>query len=158
MVTQLNGVSGISAKLVKTSSTGTDTYSIVLSSEDTGLTNGFKISAGGVSRWETTGTPSTNSNSNTFGQLSRDASLDVNSVSVSRSSNSIDDIIDGITVDLKADTTNSVQLNVARSSSNVKASVEYVIIALNEFKSELERLTFIDIEVGKMALLLWIRL
>ena len=63
--------------------------------------------------------------------------------------NSIDDIIDGITVDLKADTTTSVQLNVARSSSNVKASVEYVIIALNEFKSELERLTFIDIEGGE---------
>ena len=149
VVAQLNAVSGISAKLVKTSSTGTDTYSIVLSSEDTGLNNGFQISAGGASRWETTGAPSTNSESNTFGQLSRDASLDVNSVSVSRSSNSIDDIIDGITVDLKADTTTSVQLNVARSSSNVKASVEYVIIALNEFKSELERLTFIDIEGGE---------
>ena len=149
VVTQLNAVSGISAELVKTSSTGTDTYSIVLSSEDTGLTNGFQISAGGVSRWETTGTPSTNSESNTFAQLSRDASLDVNSVSISRSSNSIDDVIDGITVDLKADTTSPVQLNVARSSSNVKASVEYVILALNEFKSELERLTLIDIEGGE---------
>ena len=149
VVTQLNAVSGISAELVKTSSTGTDTYSIVLSSEDTGLTNGFQISAGGVSRWETTGTPSTNSESNTFAQLSRDASLDVNSVSISRSSNSIDDVIDGITVDLKADTISPIQLNVARSSSNVKASVEYVILALNEFKSELERLTLIDIEGGE---------
>lgn len=149
VVTQLNAVSDISAKLVKTSSTGTDTYSIVLSSDDTGLTNGFQISAGGVSRWETTGTPSTNSESNTFGQLSRDASLDVNSVSVSRSSNSIDDIIDGITVDLKADTTSPVQLNVARSSSNIKASVEDIIDSLNEFKSELKSLTLIDIEGGK---------
>ena len=52
-------------------------------------------------------------------------------------------------MDLKADTTSSVQLNVARSSSNVQTSVEYVIVALNEFKSELERLTHIDIEGGE---------
>jgi len=149
VVTQLNAVSGISAKLVKTSSDGTDTYSIVLTSEETGLNNGFQISSGGVARWETTGAPSTNTESNRFAQLSRDASLEVNSVSVSRSSNSIDDIIDGITVDLKADTTSSVQLDVARSSSNVQSSVEYVIVALNEFKSELERLTLIDIEGGE---------
>ena len=149
VVTQLNAVSGISAKLVKTSSDGTDTYSIVLTSEETGLNNGFKISSSGVSRWETTGTPSTNTESNRFAQLSRDASLEVNSVSISRSSNSIDDIIDGITVDLKADTTSSLQLNVARSSSNIQTSVEYVIVALNEFKSELERLTHIDIEGGE---------
>ena len=31
----------------------------------------------------------------------------------------------------------------------MKASVEYVILALNEFKSELERLTLIDIEGGE---------
>ena len=70
-------------------------------------------------------------------------------MSVSRSSNSIDDIIDGITVDLKADTTSPVQLNVARSSSNIKASVEDIIDSLNEFKSELKSLTLIDIEGGK---------
>lgn len=149
VVTQLNAVSGISAKLVKTTSDGADTYSIVLTSEETGLNNGFQISSSGVSRWETTGTPSTNTESNRFAQLSRDASLEVNSVSVSRSSNSIDDIIDGITVDLKADTASSVQLNVARSSSNIQTSVEYVIVALNEFKAELERLTHIDIEGGE---------
>ena len=149
VVTQLNAVSGISAKLVKTTSDGTGTYSIVLTSEETGLNNGFQISSSGVSRWETTGTPSTNTESNRFAQLSRDASLEVNSVSVSRSSNSIDDIIDGITMDLKADTASSVQLNVARSSSNIQTSVEYIIVALNEFKSELERLTHIDIEGGE---------
>ena len=87
VVTQLNALSGITAKLVQTSSSGTDTYSIVLTSEDTGLTNGFQISASGASRWETNGAPITNSDSNTFSQLSRDASLDVNSVTISRSSN-----------------------------------------------------------------------
>ena len=58
VATQLNGVSGISSKLVKTSASGTDTYSIVITSEDTGLVGGFKISASGASRWETTGSQS----------------------------------------------------------------------------------------------------
>ena len=52
VVTQLNAVSGISAKLVKTTSDGADTYSIVLTSEETGLNNGFQISSSGVSRWK----------------------------------------------------------------------------------------------------------
>ena len=149
VVTQLNALSGITAKLVQTSSSGTDTYSIVLTSEDTGLTNGFQISASGASRWETNGAPITNSDSNTFSQLSRDASLDVNSVTISRSSNSIDDVIDGITINLKADTTSDVQLNVTRSSTNAKTSVESVIESLNEFKAEIESLTYIDIEGGE---------
>ena len=148
VVSQLNGVSGLSAKLVKTSSSGTDTYSIALTSEDAGLSGGFKLSASGASRWETTVSPSTNSDGNSFSQLSRDASLEVNSVRVSRNSNSIDDVIDGITIDLKADTVDEVQLNVTRSSTNVKASVESIIASLNEFKSVLESLTFIDIEGG----------
>ena len=79
VVSQLNQVSGISAKLVKTNSIGTATYSIVLESDETGLNGGFKITeAGGDSRWETTQTPATNSSNNKFGQLSRDASLDLN--------------------------------------------------------------------------------
>ncbi len=146
VVKQLNGVSGISAKFVQTSSSGTPTYSIVLTSDDTGSTNGFKISAGGNTRWETTGAPTTNTNLNAFSQLSGDASLKVNNVSITRASNTVTDVIDGITVNLKADTSSAVQLNVVRSKTDTKTSVQNVINSLNEFKAELDRLTFIDID------------
>jgi len=146
IVKQLDAVSGISAKFVQTSSTGTATYSIVLTSDNTGSTNGFNISASGNTRWETQAAPITNSDLNTFSQLSADASLSVNNVTVSRSSNSITDIIDGITVDLKADSTSAVQLNIVRSQANVKTSVENTIKALNDFRSEIDRLTFIDVD------------
>lgn len=146
VVKQLNGVSGISAKFVQTSSSGTPTYSIVLTSDDTGSTNGFKISAGGNTRWETTGAPTTNTNLNAFSQLSGDASLKVNNVSITRASNTVTDVIDGITVNLKADTSTAVQLNVVRSKTDTKNSVQNVINSLNEFKAELDRLTFIDID------------
>ena len=45
-VKQLDAVSGIEAKLVKTSSTGTDTYSVVLSVRLLRLSNGFQLTAG----------------------------------------------------------------------------------------------------------------
>ena len=148
VVNQLDGVTGISAKLVQTSSesSSTDTYSIVITSEDFGLSNAFKISASGATRWETTGAPVTNLDGNQFSQLSRDATLDVDNVTVSRSSNSIDDIIDGITIDLKSDTVSPIQLDITRSSSSVKTSVKNIILSLNEFKSQLETLTFINVE------------
>ena len=146
VVKQLNGISGFSAKFVQTSSSGTPTYSIVLTSDNTGATDGFRISASGTTRWETTGAPTTNTNLNNFSQLSRDASLKVNNVSITRSSNEITDVLDGITVNLKADTTSAVQLNVVRSKTETKTSVENVVKSLNEFKAEIDRLTYIDID------------
>jgi flagellar hook-associated protein 2 len=147
VVKQLDAITGVSAKFVKTSSSGTATYSIVLTSEDTGATNGFQFSAAsGLARWTSTPTPSTNANSNAFSQLSKDASLKVDNVSVTRSSNTISDIIDGVEINLKADSATTSQLNVSRSKANVKASVEKIIASMNDFKTELDRLTFIDIE------------
>ena len=146
VVKQLDAVEGISAKLVQTSSTGTATYSIVVTGDSTGSTNGFKISAGGNTRWETSGAPTTNTNLNAFGQFSSDASLSVNNVNVSRSSNSITDVIDGITINLKSASSSAVQLNVARSQVDVKSSVENVINSLNDFKLEIDRLTYIDVD------------
>ena len=149
VVTQLDAVSGLSAKLVQTSSDGTATYSIVLTSEDTGLTNGFRIDAGGVTRWETTGAPITNSENNSFSQFSRNASLNVNNVTISRSTNNITDVIDGLQINLNADMSSNLQLSASRSSTAAKTSVENVIASLNAFRSEIEKLTFIDIEGGE---------
>ena len=144
VVKQLDAVSGIEAKLVKTSSTGTDTYSVVLSSEATGLSNGFQLTAGGNSRWETSATPTTNTSSNAFSQLSRDASLQVNNVAISRSSNTITDVIAGTTLKLQADTTATVNLTSSRSKDNVMSSVKDMISNINSFIIELNRLTYID--------------
>ena len=146
IVKQLDAIDGVSAKLVQTSSTGTATYSIVVTGDTTGSTNGFKISAGGNTRWETTGAPTTNTNLNAFSQFSADASLSVNNVSVSRSSNAISDVIDGITINLKSASSSTVQLNVARSQVDVKSSVDNVIKSLNDFRLEIDRLTYVDVD------------
>ena len=51
-----------------------------------------------------------------------------------------------MTVNLKSDSSSAIQLSVARSKSDIKASLESVINSMNAFRDELDRLTFIDVD------------
>lgn len=145
VVSQLNQVNGIGAKLVKTNSTGTATYSIVIESDATGLNGGFKITeAGGDARWETTQTPTINSSNNKFSQLSRDASLEINGVPVTRETNSITDLITGAKINLKKDTSADVTLTVSNSKSEIEQLVKDTLSHLSGFQQTLQDLTFVD--------------
>jgi len=106
---RLNSISGLSAQIIDTNGDGSS-YSLIVSSDDTGAENGFKISEVSSSvagRWATTAIPSSDAINNNFSQLARDASFKLDGIAVSRSTNSITDLIDGATVTLKADLTGS---------------------------------------------------
>ncbi len=139
----LNAIDGFSATTVDTDGQGTN-YSIVVMSDETGANNGFRIT--GESRFETATLPEANSFSNSFSQLSSDASFNLDGVDVVRESNSITDLIDGATIELKSDFTTSAVIDVDRSDTAIRATVDDVIFSLNEFKAEIDRLTFIDLE------------
>ena len=81
-----------------------------------------------------------------FSQFAADSNFKLDGVEVSRTTNSITDLIQGVTIDLKADDSGSVQYTAARSEASVKATVEKVISTLNDYKKELDRLTYIDVE------------
>ena len=86
-------IDGISAQIVDTTGDGTN-YSLVLSSENTGAGNGFRLSeTGGSTRWETTLIPSSTPENNTFSQLATDATFSLDGIQVSRSGNTITDIM-----------------------------------------------------------------
>lgn len=148
VTSQLNAVTGISATLVNTGNndSGNPVYSIVVSSTSTGKNSGFQITAGGAARWETSAYPAGNANNNSFNQFSADSSLKLDGVTVSRTTNTITDLIDGVSIDLKADNSGTVQYTASRSETNVKNTVEKVISSLNDYKKELDRLTYIDVE------------
>ena len=56
VVKQLDAVDGISANLSNFQmDSGTPTYSIVVTGDTQAKISGFKLSAGGATRWETTG-------------------------------------------------------------------------------------------------------
>ena len=139
----LNAMDGISATTVDTSGDRTN-YSIVVMSDETGEENGFRI--GGESRFETSTLPATNSFSNSFSQLSSNASFNLDGVDVVRETNSITDLIDGATIELKSDFSTSAVIDVDRSDTAIRATIDDVIFSLNEFKAEIDRLTFIDLE------------
>ena len=80
----------------------------------------------------------------TFLQKTRHFMLD--GVSVTRNSNLIEDIIDGASIELNSDLSGSASIGFTQSDTAIRQTVEDVIFSLNEFKSEIDRLTFIDIE------------
>ena len=139
---------GISAKVIDKTGDATS-YSLVLTGVETGLENGFKIAevfSDHADRWQTPTVPSANAFPNAFTQLSRDATFNLDGISVSRDTNKIDDLIDGVSIDLRSDISETVTLNLNRSESTIIQNVKDVIFSLNEFRTEMERLTFIDVE------------
>ena len=147
----INELGDIEAQIVDTTGEGTN-YSIILTSDDTGFENGFRILSDGTgdaaqdARWETPVDPAAHSTDNTFSQLSSNASFDLDGVSVTRKKNIITDLIEGASIELKSDFTDAATVGISRSESAVRQTVEDVIFSLNEFKAEIDRLTFIDIE------------
>ena len=141
-----NDVDGISAQIVDTTGDGTN-YSLVLSSENTGAGNGFRLGeTGGSTRWETTLVPSSTPEDNTFSQLATDATFSLDGIQVSRSGNTITDIMPGIELTLNEDVSGDVAVSTARSNSKIRQTIEDTISSLNEFKDEIDRLTYVDVE------------
>ncbi|NCV48995.1 MAG: hypothetical protein EBW46_04685 [Rhodobacterales bacterium] len=136
-----NDIDGIAAQIVDKTGDGLD-YSLVITSTDTGAQNGFRLfDDGGANRWTTVKT-----DDNIFSQLSRDAIFSLDGVQVSRSGNTITDVMNGIEITLHSDVSGDVAVSTSRSNSQIKQTVEETIASLNEFKDEIDRLTYVDIE------------
>ena len=140
----LNAVTGISATTVDTTGEGTN-FSIIVTSDKTGADNGFKITSN-LARFATPTLPDASATINKFSQLASDATFTLDGVQVTRESNSITDLLDGASIELKSDFTTSASIGISRSETNVRSTVDSVINSLNEFKAEIDRLTFIDLE------------
>lgn len=133
IVTAINNANvGISARIVNTGSGGTP-YRIVISSTTTGAAATFSVTnnASGAD-----GTSLTFLNSL---ESAADASLVVNGVPMSRSSNTVSDAIPGLSLSLLASTStngtlaNSVptSINIARDTSSVATKVRALVSAYN---------------------------
>jgi flagellar hook-associated protein 2 len=147
----INDLGDLEAQLVDITGEGTS-YSIIISSDDTGFDNGFSITSDGTgdaaadARWTTPDDPTSHGFSNNFSQLSSNASFELDGVTVTRKKNSITDLIDGASIELKSEFTDPAMVGITRSEDAVRQTVEDVIFSLNEFKTEIDRLTYIDIE------------
>ena len=129
IVKEINGnapLSGVKAQLVYS---GSD-YKIVLSGK-TGAANTFSLtdSASKVVGFDTANTS----------QAATDATFKINGVSFTRSSNQVGDALTGVTLNLKAVATTSIDLT--RDNSGLKSKVQDVVTAYNEAMSMLNVLS-----------------
>ncbi len=98
-------------------------------------------------------TPSANSvlASNTpSGFAAANASLTVNGVSYSRSSNSINDIIEGVTLGLNSATSGAANITVNQETESIESNIKTLVQAFNNAKAAISELTNREVE-GALA-------
>jgi flagellar hook-associated protein 2 len=121
---------GIKATLVDTGTSGTS-YVVQLSGK-TGTANSFTVSEDSTSILATD-IPT--------GFAAADASLNVNGLSFSRSSNDITDIVEGLTLSLNSATTGAASISLSRDTSTVEENIKGFVDAYNTTKAQLDSLT-----------------
>lgn len=135
---------------------------LVITSKDTGEVNSLKISvtdddanhldAVGLSQLAYDPTASAGAGKNlTQVQVAKDAMLEVDGIAVVKSSNTITDMIEGVTLSLLTTSAgNAVNLGVASNQEAVKTSVTAFVDAFNKLDTTLRNLTKFD-EAGKAS-------
>jgi flagellar hook-associated protein 2 len=118
---------GLSASLMNVG--GTDPWRIVVTGE-TGSTKSFSLTSAAASL----------SFSNQV-QAAGDAALTVDGLSVTRSTNEINDLLDGLTLNLSAVTAGTATLDLSRDTSGVGAKVDALVSAYNDLEDTLKVLS-----------------
>ncbi|MBT5578448.1 MAG: flagellar filament capping protein FliD [Porticoccaceae bacterium] len=122
---------GVTASLVDTG-TGGNNFRIVLSG-DTGIAGTFAVT-------------SSISDDLGFGdadktlQTAQDAVINFEGLTISRGSNSVNDVISGTTIDLNGVTSSTVRLNVTSDTSTLKTSLQDVVTVYNSLHSSLDNM------------------
>lgn len=118
---------GVKAQLIQTGNP-TSPFNIVVSGES-GATKDFLLSASGEQISFTNNL-----------QTAADAKLKVNGLAISRSSNQINDLIDGVRLDLYTTTSTPARLDLNRDSSNIKNNLKALVSSYNDLDTTLQEL------------------
>ena len=131
IVSALNAADlGITARLTDVGTSGTS-YKIQLTGES-GTDKAFSITPS-VNSLLTTATPS--------GQTAANADITVDGLQFSRATNSINDIIPGVTLDLNAATSGAANMSINQDTSAAKTKITDFVAAYNTVKASLDDLT-----------------
>ena len=129
MVSAINGADlGVTAQLINTGSG----FNVVLTGE-TGATQSFTLGSDDGSGNAVADVGFTN-----HLQTAADANFKVNGLTVTRSSNSISDVIDGVTLDLYTNTTGAARLDLNRETTGIKDNLKGLVTAYNDFEATLK--------------------
>lgn len=117
---------------------GTDPYRLILKSDDTGAENAITVQSGTAA--DALGLTNI--------QTAQDAEFTFNGVSVTRSSNTIDDLIVGVTLTLneEQESTKSTKVSITQDWSDVKEQLNSLVTSYNNLMSNLTSATTYDSE------------
>lgn len=132
---------GISATIVNDGS-GTP-YRLALSSNNSGVSNSIKISTDGADASIDALLAHDPAGTQSLAQTvtAQNAALKLNGVSISKSSNTITDAIQGVTLTLGKVTTAPISLNVAHDTAGISASVTAFVKAYNDLATTFKNLS-----------------
>jgi len=148
LVTGINNLDiDVTARVVEVS---TGSYRVVVEGPQ-GADNALTItdSVFGI----TTNTSAASFSSSSKTQTAQNATVTVNGLSVSRSSNEVDDLVPGLKLDLMAVTSSDVVLSVSRNTSTAKSAITNLVAAYNAFDAIMKDLTGAETSDGEPALL-----
>jgi flagellar hook-associated protein 2 len=140
---------GVTAAIVKTGSA----YRLLVSSDTSGLANGIQITVSdsgdnnntdgdGLSRLAFNASAGT---ANVYQTISAaDAAFTVNGLALSSASNTVANVIDGLTLTLKDVTTTTAALSVTDNTSGIKTAVNTFVAGYNSLVTTLDDLTGYD--------------
>ena len=133
--------SGITAH-IQTDATGSK---LVLQSEKTGSAEGFKVStSGGAGLADLAYDPAAATNAMTLAQAGTNALATVNNIAVDSASNTLTDVLEGVTLNLGSVTTSAATVTVTRDTAAVKTAITAMVTAYNSLQNFLATQTKYD--------------
>lgn len=133
------GNDGVTASIINVDSTvtpGTTVSKLVLTAKDSGTANGFSVAVTGLDTGLEALDTSTPANYSTVSAA--DAIIDVDGQTATRSTNSITDVIQGVTLDLKslqAPTDTPVNVTVSLDTTSITKTITDFVTAYNSFST-----------------------
>jgi flagellar hook-associated protein 2 len=133
MVSAINGAKlGVTAQLINTG----NGFNVVITGQ-TGAAQNFSLTSDNRAG-STPVVPVAGVSFATSLQTATDASFKVNGLTVTRSSNTVNDVIDGVTLDLFASTTGAARLDLNRDTAGIKDNIKGLVTAYNDFEETLK--------------------
>ncbi|WP_431688506.1 flagellar filament capping protein FliD [Hahella sp. NBU794] len=135
-------------------------YQLVLSASKTGVANAISIAATDNDGNSTDGSGisqfiynATNQNL-TQDVAAEDAAFTLNGVSITRSLNTVDDVVDGLTLTLNAETASAVNVTVSKDLNAVTERVQDLVDKYNALQEIISEVTAFDSDTGEKGTLL----
>lgn len=148
MVSAINGAKlGVTAQLINTGSG----FNVVVTGE-TGVANSFSLTSDdGTATGANPKVPVTGVSFTTNFQTATSARFKVNGLEVTRTSNTVSDVIEGVTLDLYTNTTGAARIDLNRNTTGIKDNIKGLVSAYNEFEETLKILGDQGSEVEKFG-------